>query len=149
MRLPATNSWRPPEWTLCVLCGLRIPALRTGALCSWYPRSESSRWILPRLAKRVLQLRYDNHLSYEEEEQGLGVEQPSQQLARSRLRWIGHALRRDDIVHEGGARRRVRLRLRFYDTLKADLAERNAVPHARNQNKFWRLLQEMTADRTN
>ena len=85
-----------------------------------------------RLAKRVLQLRYNYHLSYEEAEQRLGVERPSQQLARNRLRWIGHALRSDDIVlrevltfvPESGARRRGRPRLRFYDTLKADLADR-------------------------
>ena len=110
-----------------------------------------------RLAKRVLQLRYDYHLSYEEAEQRLGVERPSQQLTRNRLRWIGHALRSDDIVlrevltfvPEGGARRRGRPRLRFYDTLKADLAERNVVLLARSQDEFWRLLQEKTADRTN
>ena len=67
-----------------------------------------------RLAKRVLQLRYNYHLSYEEAEQRLGVERPSQQLARNRLRWIGHTLRSDDIilrevltfVPESGARRR-------------------------------------------
>ena len=110
-----------------------------------------------RLAKRVLQLRYDYHLSYEEAEQRLGVERPSQQLTYNRLRWIGHALRSEDIVlrevltfiPKGGARRRGRPRLRFYDTLKADLAERNVVLHARNQDEFWRLLQEKTADRTN
>ena len=108
-----------------------------------------------RLAKRVLQLRYDYHLSYKEAEQRLGVERPSQQLARNRLRWIGHALRSEDIVlrevltfvPEGGARRRGRPRLRFFDTLKADLADRNIVMHARNQDEFWRLLQEKTADR--
>ena len=32
---------------------------------------------------------------------------------------------------------------------KADLAERNVVLLARNQDEFWRLLQEKTADRTN
>ena len=51
-----------------------------------------------RLAKRVLQLWYDYHLSYEEAEERLGVERPSQQLARNRLRWIGHALCSEDIV---------------------------------------------------
>ena len=110
-----------------------------------------------RLAKRVLQLRYDYHLSYEEAEQRLGVERPSQ-LARNRLRWIGHAFRSEDIVlsevltfvPQGGARRRGRPRLRFYDTLKADLAEEwNIVLPAHNQNEFWRLLQEKTVDRTN
>ena len=50
------------------------------------------------LTKCVLQLRYNYYLSYEEAEQRLGVERPSQQLARNRLRWIGHALRSDDIV---------------------------------------------------
>jgi hypothetical protein len=86
-----------------------------------------------RLAKRVLHLRYDYHLSYTEAEQRLGVERPSQQLARDRLRWTGHALRSKDtamrevitFIPEGGARRRGRPRLRFYDTLKVALAERN------------------------
>ena len=84
-------------------------------------------------------------------------ERPSQQLARNRLLWIGHVLRSDDIVlrevltfvPESGARRRGRPRLRFYDTLKADLADRNIVLPARSQDDFWSILQEKTADRTN
>jgi len=108
-----------------------------------------------RLAKRVLQLRYDYHLSYTEAEQRLGIERPSQRLARDRLRWTGHALRSEDtalrevltFTPEGGARRRGRPRLRFYDTLKVDLAERDITLPARNQTEFWELLCEKTADR--
>ena len=109
-----------------------------------------------RLAKRILQLRYDYHLSYEEAERRLGVERPSHHLARNRLRWIGHAFRSKDsvlrevlsFVPEGGARRRGRPRLRFYDTLKADLAERNIDLRARTQDEFWSQLQVKTADST-
>ena len=85
----------------------------------------------------------------------MGVERPSQQLARNRLRWTGHALRSEDIVlrevltfiPEGGVRRRGRPRLRFYDTLKADLAERDIVLPARSQDEFWTLLHKKTTDR--
>jgi hypothetical protein len=49
-------------------------------------------------------------------------------------------------IPEGGARRRGRPRLRYYDTLKVDLAERNITLPARNQAKFWELLREKTAD---
>ena len=108
-----------------------------------------------RLAKRVLHLRYDYHLAYTEAEQRLGIERPSQRLARERLRWTGHALRSEDtalrevltFTPEGGARRRGRPRLRFYDTLKMDLAERDITLPARNQAEFWELLCEKTADR--
>ena len=110
-----------------------------------------------RLAKRVLQLRYDYHLSYVEAEQRLGVERPSLQLEKNRLRWIGHALRSEDdvlrevlsFVPEGGMRRRGRPRLRFYDTMKADLATRSISLPARNQEEFWGQLQEMAVDRKN
>ena len=50
------------------------------------------------LAKRVMQLRFDYHLSYAEAEKRLGVDRPSVQLARNRLRWTGHALRSNDTV---------------------------------------------------
>ena len=108
-----------------------------------------------RLAKRVLHMRHDYHLSYTEAEERLGVERPSQRLARNRLRWTGHALRSEDsvlqevltFVPEGGARCRGRPKLRFYDTLKAALADRGVTLHARSQDDFWRLLQEMSADR--
>ena len=105
-----------------------------------------------RLAKRVLHLRYDYHLSYTEAEERLGVERPSQRLAKNRLRWIGHALRSVDIVlqevltftPEGGARRRGRPKLRFYDTVKVDLLDRDIILPARNQTEFWQLLGEKT-----
>ena len=108
-----------------------------------------------RLAKRILHLPYDYHLSYEEAEDRLGVERPSLRLARDRLRWTGHALRSEDTVlqevlaftPEGGARRRGRPKLRFYDTLKADLMERNIDLHSRDQLEFWKLLSEKAADR--
>ena len=46
-----------------------------------------------RLVKRVLFLPHDFHPSYEE-----AGRRPSQQLAKNRLRWTGHALRSDDKV---------------------------------------------------
>ena len=108
-----------------------------------------------RLAKRVLHLRFDYHLSYAEAEKRLGVDRPSVQLAKNRLRWTGHALRSSDTVlkevllfkPDGGARGRGRPRLRFYDTVKADLLERDVLISARNQPGFWQALIEMTADR--
>ena len=51
-----------------------------------------------RLAKRVLHLRYDHHLSYDEAEERLGVERPSTRLMRERLRWTGHMLRSEDAI---------------------------------------------------
>ena len=67
-----------------------------------------------RLAKRVMHLSHDFHLSYTVAEERLGVKRPSTLLAKERLRWIGHALRSDDTVllevltyvPEGGARGR-------------------------------------------
>ena len=50
------------------------------------------------LAKCVMQLQLDNHLSYEEAEKRLTVDRPSVQLGRNRLRWTGHALRSNDTV---------------------------------------------------
>ena len=108
-----------------------------------------------RLTKRILHLRYDYHLSYPEAEERLGVERPSRRLARDRLRWTGHVLRSEDTVlqevlsftPEGGARRRGRPNLRFYDTVKADLADRDISLPTRDQAKFWQLLREKAADR--
>ncbi len=102
-----------------------------------------------RLAKRVMQLPYDYHLSYSEAEQRLGVERPSHRLAKERLRWTGHVLRSEDTVlreamlftPEGGARGRGRPRRRFYDTIKKDLLERNVGIRARNQDQFWSMLE--------
>ena len=108
-----------------------------------------------RLAKRVLHLRHDYHLSYTEAEERLGVDRPSFKLARNRLRWTGHALRSEDTVlqevlffrPEGGARRRGRPKLRYYDTVKADLFDRGISIPTRDQAGFWHILTEMTADR--
>ena len=108
-----------------------------------------------RLAKRILHLRYDYHLSYEEAEEKLNIERPSIRLARERLRWTGHVLRSEDTVlqevltyvPEGGARRRGRPKLRYYDTLKNDLANRGMEIVARNQDEFWEKLSESAADR--
>ena len=108
-----------------------------------------------RLAKRILHIRYDYHLSYAEAEAKLDIERPSYRLARERLRWTGHALRSEDVVlqevltfiPEGGARRRGRPNLRYYDTLKNDLADRGVVIVARGQDEFWKKLSETAADR--
>ena len=50
-------------------------------------------------------------------------------------------------IPEGGARRRGRPKLRFYDTLKVDLAERDMTLPVRSQAEFWVLLREKTTDR--
>ena len=79
-----------------------------------------------KLAKRVMHLPHDFHLSYLEAEERLGVERPSHRLVQERLRWTGHVLRSDDVVlqevltfvPEGGSRGRGRPRRRFYDTIK-------------------------------
>ena len=109
-----------------------------------------------RLAKRVLHLKYDFHLSYEVAERRLGVQRPSTILSRNRLRWTGHMLRSEDTVlrevldyvPEEGRRSRGRPRLRYYDTLKADLAERNAINPNIKQDMFWRVVADKAADRT-
>ena len=79
-----------------------------------------------RLAKRVMRLPHNHHLSYAAAERALGVQCPSRLLAKARLRWIGHALSSDDsvlievlnFVSEDGARGRGRPRRRFIDTVK-------------------------------
>ena len=109
-----------------------------------------------RLAKRILHLNYDFHLSYEAAEEQLGVQRPSVLLARNRLRWAGHMLRSEDVVlrevlayvPEGGHRLRGRPRLRFFDTIKADLAERTAMASKVSQDIFWELVADKAADRT-
>ena len=108
-----------------------------------------------RLAKRVLHLRFDYHLSYVEAEERLGVRRPSSRVSSDRLRWIGHVLRSEDLVLRevlqfvpvGGARGRGRPRRRFFDTLKMDLAERNVVVASRTQAQFWDELSVLAADR--
>ena len=108
-----------------------------------------------RLAKRVLHLRYDYHLSYEEAETRLGVQRPSVRLTRERLRWTGHMLRNEDevlrevltFVPEGGARGRGRPRLRFYDTLKSDLKERGYDIATRNHHNFWESVKAIADNR--
>ena len=42
-----------------------------------------------RLAKRIMHMRFDYHLSYAEAEERLGVVRPSLRLAKERLRWVG------------------------------------------------------------
>ena len=108
-----------------------------------------------RLAKRVMRLPHNFHLSYTAAEESLGVKRPSALLAKERLRWLGHALRSDDsvltevltFVPEGGARGRGRPRRRFYDTVKEDLLARGIVVDARDQKRFWAALAIMTSDR--
>ena len=107
------------------------------------------------LAKRVLHLPFDYHLSYVEAEQSLGVTRPSARLRRERLRWTGHMLRSEDTVlyealifiPDGGARGRGRPRRRYYDTIKADLAERNVILDHRGQEQFWAKLALRASDR--
>ena len=106
------------------------------------------------LAKRVLHLPFDYHLSYVEAEQSLGVTRPTR-LRRERLRWTGHMLRSEDTVlyealifiPDGGARGRGRPRRRYYDTIKADLAERNVILDHRGQEQFWATLALRASDR--
>ena len=108
-----------------------------------------------RLAKRVLHLPFDYHLSYVEAEQSLGVTRPSIRLRRERLRWTGHMLRSEDtvlyealvFVPSGGARGRGRPRRRYYDTIKADLADRTVIVEHRGQEQFWAKLALRAGDR--
>ena len=101
-------------------------------------------------------LPYNHHLSYQEAEQQLGVARPSLHLAKARLRWVGHALRSEDsvltevltFVPTGGARGRGRPRRRFFDTFKADLAERHIDPDTRDHSKFWSAVSLMVSDRS-
>ena len=51
-------------------------------------------------------------------------------------------------VPEGGHRLRGRPRLRFFDTIKADLAERTAMASKVSQDFFWELVADKAADRT-
>ena len=51
-------------------------------------------------------------------------------------------------VPEGGHRLRCRPRLRFFDTIKADLAERTAMASKVSQDIFWELVADKAADRT-
>ena len=108
-----------------------------------------------RLAKRVMRLPHNHHLSYAVAERALGCKCPSKLLAKERLRWIGHALRSDDsvltevliFVPEGGARGRGRPRRRFIDTIKTDLLARNINIIARDQVSFWSALADISHDR--
>ena len=108
-----------------------------------------------RLAKRVLHLRYDYHLSYEEAENRLGIQRPSIRLRRDRLRWIGHVLRSEETILQevlhfvptGGARNRGRLRLRNYNTLKSDMKERGIIITANKQTLFWEAVKGLASNR--
>ena len=107
------------------------------------------------LVKRLLFLPCNFHLSYEEAERRTGVERPSLCLRRERLRWIGHVMRQDEPVllevltfsPEGGSRGRGRPRLRYYDTLKADLKARGVELLAKKQKDFWTSLSAKAEDR--
>ena len=108
-----------------------------------------------RLVKRILHLPHDFHLSYVEAENRTGVKRPSLRLAKERLRWTGHVLRSDEkvlsevlmFVPDGGRRGRGRPRLRFYDTLKADLKSRDIFIDAKRQEDFWPMVAARAADR--
>ena len=105
-----------------------------------------------RLAKRVLHLPYDYHLLYEEAEDKLGIQRPAVRLTRERLQWTDHMLCSDDevlrevidFIPEGRARGHGRPRLRFYDTVKADLKGRGV---AITGSQFWAQLKELAANR--
>ena len=83
------------------------------------------------------------------------MERPSLCLRRERLRWIGHVMRQDEPVllevltfsPEGGSRGRGRPRLRYYDTLKADLKARGVELLAKKQKDFWTSLSAKAEDR--
>ena len=97
-----------------------------------------------KLAKRVLGLPFDFHLSYVEAERRLGVRRPSIRLAMERLRWTGHMLRSEEIVlyeaatfiPPGGRRGSGRPRRRYVDTIKIDLANRNIYLNT-TTDQFW------------
>ena len=107
------------------------------------------------LAKRVMHLPHDFHLSYAVAEERLGVRRPSAVLAKERLRRIGHVLRSNEtillevltFIPEGGARGRGRPRRRFFDTIKVDLKAQGIDIAARDQKKFWSSLSTITEDR--
>ena len=83
------------------------------------------------------------------------MERPSIRLAIERLRWTGHVLRSEDKVlyevlmftPENGNRGRGRPRLRFYDTIKADLKVRDIAINARTRLAFWETLANRAAER--
>ena len=100
-------------------------------------------------------LPFDYHLSYEEAQKRVGVERPSLHLSRERLRWTGHILRSEErvlsevltFVPSGGKRGRGRPRLRFYDTIKADLKDRNIPVDTKKQSAFWDVFTVRAEDR--
>ena len=108
-----------------------------------------------RLAKRILHLRYDYHLSYQEAEDRLGIQRPSVRLTQDRLRWTGHMLRSEDsvlrealeFVPTGGARGRGRPRRRFYDTVKSDIQDCGIVIYGKTPSLFWEQVTELAANR--
>ena len=108
-----------------------------------------------RLAKRVLHLQYNYHLSYEEAENRLGIQRPSIRLRRDRLRWIGHVLRSEETILQevlhfvptGGARNWGRPRLRYYDTLKFDIKERGIIINTNKQTLFWEAVKGLASNR--
>ena len=108
-----------------------------------------------RLAKRVMLLPYNYHLSYQEAEKRLGVARPSYHLSKARMRWVGHAMRSEDtvlfevltFVPVGGARGRGRPRRRFIDTFRADLTDRHVVLNERDHHQFWTTVSTMSSDR--
>ena len=73
---------------------------------------------------------------------------------REKLQWTGHMLRNEDAIRYeslvfvpvGGARGRGRPRMRFYDTLKADLQARGVIVTAINQPLFWQQVAQIVAN---
>ena len=84
-----------------------------------------------------------------------GVARPSLKLARERLRWTGHVLHTDEAVlrefltfaPEGGNCGRGRPQLRFYDTIKEDMQDRNIEMPYRTQQDIREAIGLLAADR--
>ena len=96
------------------------------------------------------------NISNEEAQIRVDVERPSIHLSRESLRWTWHILRSEDrvlsevltFVPSGGKRGWGRPRVRFYDTIKADLKNRNIPIDTKKQSTFWDALTVWTKDRS-
>ena len=100
-------------------------------------------------------LPFDYHLSYVEAQIRVGVE-PSIHLSRERLAGQDiYYVQKTGVLSEvltfvpsGGKRGRGRPRLRFYNTIKADLKNRNIPIDTKKQSTFWDALTVRAEDRS-
>ena len=107
------------------------------------------------LAKRVLKLQFDHHLSYNTAAERLYVVQSSIKLQQERMHWLGHVLRSPELVleevlpsiPEGGKQGRGSPKRRLFETVKADLLAKEINIDTRNQKNFWSELKLRAADR--